>query len=63
MVPTSLLFQILIKTNRCLVRMKDRERIDVSSRIKCKSRYKKGDKTKIRSQQYIQLNTGVKEIK
>ena len=27
-----------------------------------KSRYKKGDETKIRAQQYIQLNTGAKEI-
>ena len=38
MVPTSSLFQMWIKTNRCLVSMKDLT--DVSSPIKYKSRYK-----------------------
>ena len=41
--------------------MNDSLLIDVSAPSKYKSRYKKGDKTKIRTQQYIQLNTGLKE--
>ena len=40
------------QANRCLVRMKDPELVDVPSPCKYKSRYKKGDETKIRIQQY-----------
>ena len=42
--------------------MKDPLRIDVSSPSTYTSRYEKGDKTKIRTQQYTQLNTGVNKI-
>ena len=42
--------------------MKDLLLIHASSPRTYKSRYKKGDKAKIRTQQYIQLNTGAIEI-
>ena len=42
--------------------MKDSLLIHASSSGTYKSRYKKGDKAKIRNQQYINLNTGAKEI-
>ena len=61
MVPTSHLFLMWIKTNRCLCRMNDPNIIDTSS----PSKYyldMKGDKTNIRTQQYKQLNTGVQDI-
>ena len=64
-VPTSPLYLMWIKTNRSLIRIKDPSLIDVSSLSTYKSRNKQGDISKIRTQQheqYIQLNTGVKEI-
>ena len=39
--------------NRCLVRIKDPQVIDVLSPRTNKSRYKKRKKTKIRTQQYL----------
>ena len=45
----------------CLVRMKYPQLIDVTSCRKYKSRYK-NDGTKIMTQQYKQLNTGIKDI-
>ena len=42
--------------------MKDPLLIHASSSSKYNSKYKKGDKIKIRIQQYIQLITRVKEI-
>ena len=53
MAPTSPLFLMWIKKNRCLFRMKDPQLIIVSSPSNYKLRYK-NDETEIRTQQYIQ---------
>ena len=42
--------------------MKDPLLIHASSPRTYKSRYQKGDKAKVRTQQYIKLNTGATEI-
>ena len=62
MVPTTSLVLMWIKTLRCLLCMKSPLLIhELSPRI-YKSRYKKDDKAKIMTQQYIKLNTRAKEI-
>ena len=57
MAPTSPLFQMWIKTHRCLVSMKDPLLINASY-----PRTYKSDKAKVRTKQYIKMNTGAKEI-
>ena len=59
---TSPLIQMWIKTHRYFVCMKDPYLINASSPRTYKSRYKKGDKAKIRTQQLIKLNTRANEI-
>ena len=56
------LISMWIKSNRCLVCMKEPKLIDVSSLSTYKSTYEKEEKTKIRTRQNIQLNTWVTEL-
>ena len=56
-ITTPPLFLMWIKTDRRLVRMKEPFIIDVRLVV-----HKKGDTSKIKTHQYIQLHTGVKEI-
>ena len=50
-----------IQTHRCLVCMHSLSMQHLQKHINQDKRYKKGDKAKIRTQQYIKLNNGAKK--